>query len=343
MHFYTEAPITSFFPRISASKKRKIHKELTPSGSDSNKRQRNIPRHGIESKAKGDKQEHRNSLDNEIVTILHSPSVEDLATTRPAKSTLQQTSESYVPLLQSLYAKDVTPQTPKPNVLPSRKKLKTSLQTPPPTNAEAGRRQLMDLAPTLSPFISQKSSVLRTEKALLPTPSTLGRSASHYIRYSGRDHCRVFELPHQDLPSPTSPQHSNTSSKASVPVSIPSSQSQLMANGYFEDEHELTPASTALVCIRPQLSQFEEHSPPNRILLNRTDEDSTSHANQMVVCSSQSQFLSPVDGYVSPRRSHPSSIASNSELDIIASSQSQENELRILSNPEAFHQSISSR
>jgi len=342
MHFYTEAPITSFFPRITTSKKRKVHTELTSSGSVSNKRQKDntstaTSRQGIKSKANEDGQERRNALDNGTISILHSPSVEDLSTARPAKGAQQQTNERHMPLLPSLNPKNVTPQIPKPNILPSQTRCKTSLQTPSPTNAGAERQRLMELTHTLSPFISRKSSDSHIEKVLLPTPNTLGRSTLHH-----NDRCRVVQgqLSHQDSSSPTPPQRSDTSLKASVPVSVLSSQSQLMANAYSEDEHYLTPA---VPCQRLQLPQYEaQPPPPNKLPLNRRDKGgSISHASEMFISSSQSQFLSPLDEHNSLQRSQPSSIASNPD-DIVPSSQSQEKELRILSDPEECCQSIRS-
>ncbi|KAF8803797.1 hypothetical protein BYT27DRAFT_7195138 [Phlegmacium glaucopus] len=337
MHFYTEAPITSFFPRITASKKRKIHTEPTPSSSVSNKQRDNTSAtsQGIKSKAKEDGKKRRNSMD---ISRLHSPSVEDLSTPRPTKSLRQQTSERHMPLLPSLNAKVVTTHTPKPNALPSRKRRKTSLQTPPPTNPGT---EFMELTPTLSPFISRKLPGLRIEKVLLPTPSTLGRSASHHNGYSGNDLCRVVQghLFHQDSSPPTPPQHSDTSLKESGPLSIPSSQSQLMANGCYEDGDHSTPAGTAWPCQR--LQDEAQLFLPNRIHLNQGDEpDSTSHA-EMFIPSSQSQFLSSFDEYDSPQRSQPTSIASNPD-DIVPSSQSQEHELRMLNDPEGCYQSMRS-
>ena len=325
MHFNTEAPITSFFPRIAASKKRKIHTELAPSGS-SNKWRGDHSRQGFKSRVNEDEQEGHNTLDNGTIPILHSPFANNLSTTR---LTRQQTNERHMPL-----RKDVAPHTPNPNRLPSRKKRKISLQTPPPTD-EAQR--LMELTPTLSPFISRESSDLRIEKVQLPTPSTLGRSASHHNGHSGNERCRVT----QDLSSPARPKSSDTSPKV-VPVSIPSSQSQLMANSnsYSEEKHRLMPASTVLPY--GQLLQYEvQLSPTNKITLNRRDKgDSKYHESQMFISSSQSQLLSPLDEH---NHLQPSLIASNPELDIIPSSQSQEKELRILSDPEECHQPIHSR
>lgn len=320
---FSETPITSFFPRI--TKKRRIH----TSSSSSNKRQRDhastASRQGGKSRANEDEQERRNTLDNGIISILHSPSVE---------STQQQTSERHMSLLPGLNAKNTTSQTPKPNRLPSRTKRKTSLQTPPPTYGTAERQQLMELTPILPPFISRKSLDLRSEMALLPTPSTLGRSASYHNGYSGNERCRVNQG--LVLLSPTRPKCSSTSLKASVPVSIPSSQSQLMANAYYEDKHPLMAASTTLLC-KKQSPQYEvQPSPPNRIILNRRDKgDSTSHDSQILIPSSQSQFLSALDEHGHPQ---PSPVVSNSELDI-PSSQSQEKELRILNNLEECHRS----
>lgn len=335
MHFYSEAPITSFFPRITASKKRKIHTELSPSGSVSNKRQEgHTSATSIQgkSKAKEDEQERRNTLDNGTITILQSPSVDDLSTTRP--TTRQQASERHIPLPPSSNAKNSTPQTSKPIGLPSRKKRKTSLQTPPPTNEGAERQLLMELTPTLSPFIFRTSPDIRIDKVLLPTPSTLGRSASQHNGHSSNDRSR--DVQEQDSSSPTWLRHLDMSLKASAPVSVPSSQSQLMANGYFEDKHHLTSA---------QLPQYEvQLTLQNKISLNRKDKgESTSYASQKFISSSQSQFLSPFDEHDHPQKSQPSPIASNPELDIIPSSQSQERELRISSDPKKCHQSISSR
>ena len=330
MNFDSETLITSFFPRI--TKKRGIHTELAPSSS-SNKRQRGhtstSARQSTKSSANEDEQKRRNTLDNGIISILHSPSV---------SSTQQQTSERHMSLLPRLNAKNTTSQTPKSNRTPSRTKRKTALQTPPPTNGATERQRLMELTPILPPSISRKSLDLRIEKALLPTPSTLGRPASYHNGRSGNERSRVNQG--QVLLSPTRPKRSDTSLKASVPVFIPSSQSQLMANGYCEDEHPLIPASTALPC-RKQSPQYEvQPSPPNRIILNRRDKgDSTSHDSQMIISSSQSQFMSPLDEHDHPQLS---SIAPNSELDIIPSSQSQEKELRILNNLEECHQSIRS-
>ena len=332
MNFNSETLITSFFPRI--TKKRGIHTELALSSS-SNKRQRSYTstsaRQSTKSGANEGEQERRNTLDNGIMSILHSPSVE---------STQQQTSERHMSLLPSLNAKNTTSQTPKPNRSPSRTKRKTALQTPPPTNGAAERQRLMELTPILPSFISRKSLDLRIEKALLPTPSTLGRSTSYHNGHSGNERSRVNQG--QLLLSPPRPKRSDTSLKASVPVFIPSSQSQLLANGYCEDEHPLMPASTALP-YKKQSPQYEvQPSPPNRIIiLNRRDKgDSTSHDNQIIISSSQSQFLSPLDEHDHSQRS---SIAPSSELDIIPSSQSQEKELRILNNLEECHQSIRSR
>ena len=327
MNFDSEPLITSFFPRI--TKKRGLHTELSPSSS-SNKRQRlgghtsTTARQGTKSRSNEDEQERRNTLDNGIISILHSPSVE---------STRQQTNTHF----PSLNAKNTTSQTPRPKRSLSRTKRKTSFQTPPPTNGAAERQRLMELTPILPPFISRKSLDLRIEKALLPIPSTLGRSASCHNGPSGNERSRVNQG--QVLLSPTRPKRSDTSLKASVPVSIPSSQSQLMANGYCEDKHPSMPASTALPC-KKQSPQYEvQPSPANRIILNRRDKgDSTSHDSQMLISSSQSQFLSPLDDHDHPQ---PSSTAPNSELDIIPSSQSQEKELGILN--EECHQSIRSR
>ena len=330
MDFYSETTITSFFPRITAHKKRRIHTEPA-SSSSSNKRQRvhtsTASRQGAKSRANEGEQERRNTLDNGII-LLHSPS----------ESTQQQTSERHMSLLPSLNAKNTTSQTPKPNRLPSRTKRKTSLQTPPPTNGVAERQRLMGLTPISPPFISRKLLDLRIEKALLPTPSTSGRSASYHNGHSSNERCRVDQ--EQVLLSPTPPKRSDMSLKASLPVSIPSSQIQLMANAYCEDKHPLVPASTALPC-KKQSPQYEvQPSPPNRIILNRRDKgDSSSHDSQMLIFSSQSQFLSPLDEHDHPR---PGSIAPNSELDIIPSSQSQEKELRILIDLEEC-QSIRSR
>lgn len=322
MHFYTEAPITSFFPRITASKKRKIHTELVTAG-PSNKQRRGH---------NAGEQERRNTPDNgNISPILHALSIDDLSTTRLAKSMWQQTSERHIPLLPSLNAEDATPQ-PKPNPLPSRKKHQNSLQTPPPTN-EAQRS--MQLAPTLTPFISGKSPDFCFERVPLPTPSTLGLSASHLNGHSGNDRCRAVQG--QDLLSPTRPKRSNTSLKASVPVSISSSQSQLMADTYSEDKHHLMSPITAFPY--RQLPQYEVQSSLNRITLNRRDKgNSTSHDSQIFIFSSQSQFLSPFDEH-----EQLGSIASNPEPDIIPSSQTQEKELRISSDPEECHQSVRSR
>jgi hypothetical protein len=326
MNFDSETLITSFFPRI--TKKRGIHTDLAPSSS-SNKRQRGhtstTSRQGTKSRAD---EERRNTLDNGIISILHSPSVE---------STRQQTSERHMSLLPNSNANNTTSQTPKPNRSTSRTKRKTSIQTPPPTNGAAERQRLMELTPILPPFISRKSLDSRFEKALLPTPSTLGRSASYHNGHSGNERSRANQG--QVLLSPTRPKRSDTSVKANVPVSIPSSQSQLMANAYCEDKHPLMPASTALPC-KMQSPQYEvQPSPPNRIILNRRDKDSTSHDSQMFISSSQSQFLSPLDEHDHPQ---PSLIAPNPELDIIPSSQSQEKELRILTLEEC-HQSIRSK
>jgi hypothetical protein len=317
MNFDSETLITSFFPRI--TKKRGIHTELAPSSS-SNKRQRGhtstTSGQGTKSRA-NDGQERRNNLDNGIISILHSSSVE---------STRQQTSER---------VNNTTSQTPKPNRSPSRTKRKTSLQTPPLTNGAAERQRLMELTPILPPFISRKSLDLRIERTLLPTPSTMGRSASYHNGHSGNERSRVNQG--QVFLSPSRPKRSDTSLKASVPVSIPS-QSQLMANAYCEDKHLLMPASTDSPC-RRQSPQYEaQPSPPNRIILNHKG-DSTSHDSQMFVSSSQSQFLSPLDEHDDPQ---PSLIAPNSELDIIPSSQSQKKELRILNDLEECHQSIRS-
>ena len=322
MDFYSETTITSFFPRINAHKKRRVHTELA-SSSSSNKQQRvhtsTAPRQGAKSRANEGEQERRNTLDNGIISILHSPS----------GSTQQQTSERHM---------SATSQTPKPNRLPLRTKRKTSLQTPPPTNGVAERQRLMELTPISPPFISRKSLDLRIERALLPTPSTSGRSASYHNGHSGNERCRVNQ--EQVLLSPTPPKCSDVSLKASVPVSIPSSQIQLMANTYCEDKHPLMPASTALPC-KKQSPQYEvQPSPSNRIILNRRDKgDSTSHDSQMLIFSSQSQFLSPFDEHDHPQ---PSSTVPNSELDIIPSSQSQEKELRVLTDLEEC-QSIRSR
>ena len=334
MNFDSETLITSFFPRI--TKKRGIHTELAPSSS-SNKRQRgHTARQGTKSKANEDEQERRNTLDkkNGIISILDSPSVE---------STRQQTSERHMSLLPSLNVKNTTSQTPKPNRSPSRTKRKTpssfSLQTPPPTNGAAERQRLMELTPILPSSMSRKPLDLRIEKTLLPTPSRSGRSASYHSGHSGNEQSRVNQG--QVLLSPTRLKRSDSSLKASVPVSIPSSQSQLMVNAYCEDKHSLMPASTALPC-KEQLPQYEvQPSSRNRIILNRRDKgDSTSHDSQMFISSSQSQFLSPLDEHDHPQ---PSLIASKSEFDIIPSSQSQEKELRILNNLEECHQSIRSR
>ena len=327
MNFDSETLITSFFPRI--TKKRGIHTE-SASSSSSNKRQRGHTATARQSRANEDEQERGNTLDNGIISILHSPSVE---------STRQQTSERHMSLLPSLNVKNTTSQIPKPNRSPSRTKRKTPLQTPPPTNGAAERQRLMELTPILSPFISRKTLDLRIEKALLPTPSTLGQSASYHNGHSGNERCRIDQG--QVLLSPTRPKRSDTSLKASVSVPIPSSQSQLMANGYCEDNHPLMPASTALPC-KMQSPQYEvQPSPRNRIILNRRDKgDSISHGSQMSISSSQSQFLSPLDEHDHPQSS---SIAPNSELDIIPSSQSQEKELRILNDLEKCHQSIRSR
>ena len=328
MNFDSETLITSFFPRI--TKKRGIQTELAPSSSR-NKRQRGhtstTSGQGTKSRA-NDGQERRNTLDNGIISILHSSSVE---------STRQQTSERDMSLLPSLNANNTTSQTPEPNRSPSRTKHKTSLQTPPPTNGVAKRQRLMELTPILPPFIPRKSLDLRIERALLPgpTPSTLGRSASYHNGHSGNERSRVNQG--QVLLSPSRPKRSDTSLKASVPVSIPS-QSQLMANAYREDKHLLMPASTALPCKR-QSPQYEvQPSPPNRIILNHKG-DSTSHDSQMFISSSQSQFLSPLVEHDDPQ---PSLVAPNSELDIIPSSQSQEKELQILNDLEECHQSIRS-
>jgi hypothetical protein len=322
MDFYSEAPITSFF----LPKKRRLQTELAPSSS-SNKRQRDhtstTSRQGTTSRADEDEQEHSNTLDNGIISILHSPSVDN---------TRQQTNERHMSLLPSLNAKNTTSQTPKPNRLPSRTKRKTSLQTPPPTNGAVERQRLMELTPISPPFISRNSPDLSTEKVLLPTPSTLGRSASYHNGRSGNERCRVNQG--QILLSPTRPKGSDTSLKACVPVSIPSSQSQLMANAYCGGKHSLMPASTAL-SFKKQSPQYEvQPSLPNRIILNRGDKgDLTSHDSQMIISSSQSQFLSKLDEH------QPSSI----ELDSIPSSQSQERELRISNDLEECHQSIRSR
>jgi hypothetical protein len=326
MHFYTEAPITSFFPRITASKKRKIHTELAPAG-PSNKQRRGYTRENA------GEQESCNTSDNGNIPILHALSIDDLSTTRLAKSTWQQTNERHMPLLPSLNAEDATPQPPKPNPLPSRKKHQIYLQIPPPTN-EAQR--LMEFIPTLTPFISGKSPDLRFERVPLPTPSTLGLSASHLNGHSGNDRCRAVQG--QDLLSPTRPKRSNTSLKASVPVSIPSSQSQLMADTYAEDKHHLM--SPITVFPYRHLPQYEvQPSPPNRITLNRRDKgNSISHDGQIFIFSSQSQFLSPFDEH-----EQLGSIASIPEPDIIPSSQTQEKELRISSDREECHQSVCSR
>lgn len=332
MNFDSEALITSFFPRI--TKKRGIHTELAPSSSSSKRQRGHTSTTARQSRANEDEQERRNTLDNGIISTLHSPSVE---------STRQETSERHISLLPSLNAKSTASQTPKPDRSPSRMKRKTpssfSLQTPPPTNRAAERQRLMELTPILPTFMSRKSLDLRIEKALLPTPSTLGRSSSYRNGHFGNERSRVNRG--QILLSPTRPKRSDSLLRASVPVSIPSSQSQLMANAYCEDKHPLIPASTALSC-KKQSPQFEvQPSPPNRIVLNRRDKrDSTSHDSQMFISSSQSQFLSPVDEHGHPQ---PSLIAPNSELDIIPSSQSQEKELRILNDLEECHQSIRSR
>ena len=330
MDLYTEPPITSFFPRIATYKKRKIHTEIASSDS-SNKRQRDhistTSRQGIKSKAKEDGQERHDTLDNEAISILHLPSdsVDDLSTTRPAQS-----SERHLPRLPSLNA---MPQTPKPDQLPPRNKRNTSLQTPPPTDERAERQRLMELTPTFS--ISWKSPDLSTGKNLLPTPSTLGGSASRHHRHFGNDPCRI--VPGQDLLLPTRPEYSETPLKASLlSVSIPSSQSQLMANTYFEDEHHLTLASAALPC------KHGVQSSPTRISLNRINKEGTFYTTQTFIASSQSQFLSSLE-YENPQRSQPSPNVSNSELEIIPSSQSQENELGMLSDPKARHQSMHSR
>ena len=324
MNFDSETLITSFFPRI--TKKRGIHAELALSSS-SNKRQRGrTSTTARQSKANEDEQERHNTLDNRIISILDSPSVE---------STRQETSERHM----SLNPKNTTSQTPKPNRSLSRMKRKTpssfSLQTPPPTNGAAERQRLMELSPILAPSMSRKSLDLRIEKNLLPTPSTLGRSSSYHNEHSGNERSRANQG--QALLSPTLPKRSDSSFKESVPVSIPLYRSQLMANGYGEDEHPLMPASRALTC-KKQSPQYEVS--PDRIILNQRDKgDSTSHS-QMFISSSQSQFLYPLDEHVHPR---PSLIASNSELDIIPSSQSQEKELRVLNDLEGCHQSIRSR
>ena len=339
MHFYSEAPITSFFPPI--SKKRKKTELARPGSSNTQQTQQTqqtdhtstTSRQDTKPRANEDEQECRNALDNGIMFILHSPSVDDLSTTRVAKSTRQQisASERHMSLLRSIDAKAVTPQTPNPDRPPSRKKRKISLQTPTPTN-EAVR--LMELTPTLSPFIFRKSLYLRIEGVPLPTPSPLKRSPSHHNGHSGNERCQVVQ--EQVLLSPTRSKRLDTSLKASVPAFIPSSPSQLMANTYSEDKHHLMSASTALPY--RQLPQHEvQPSPSNRIMLYQRDKrESTSPYGQMFISSSQSQLLSPLD--------HPqhSLIVSNPELDIIPSSQSQETELR-LCDAEECHQSIHSR
>lgn len=328
MNFDSETLITSFFPRI--TRKRGIHAELAPSSS-SNKRQRGHTSATARQSANEDEQERRNALDNGIISILHPPSVEE--------STRHQASERHMSLLPSLIAKNTTSQTPKPNRSPSRTKRKTpsssSLQTPPPTTE---RQRLMELTPILVPSMSRRSLDLRIEKALLPTPSTLGRSSLYQNEHSGNDRSQVNQW--QVLLSPTQPKRLDSSLRASVPVYIPSSQSQLMANGYCEENYPLVPASTALPC-QKQSPQHEIRPSPDIIILNRRDKrDSTSHDSQMFISSSQSQFLSPVDELNHPQLSL---IAPNSELDIIPSSQSQEKELRILNDLEECHQSIRSR
>ena len=324
MHFYSEAPITSFFPRITASKKRKIYTE----GSVSNNKQRDhTSRQGIKSKAKEEEPERRNTLENGAISVSHPASVDNISTTRPAKTHMSLlNTEAAIPQL-----------TPKLNRLPSRRNRKISLPTPPQTNEGAKRQRLMELTPPLSPFIFRKSLDLSIEKVLLPTPSTLGRSASHNSGHTCNDRCPVVQG--QDLLSPTRPKHSDTSMKASVPVSIPSSQSQLMAKAC---ELDLTPAGTAFPRKRLQSPQHEAQL--KRIPLNKRDNGhSISHTSQMFISSSQSQFLTPIDGYDHLQKSQPRLTTSNSEFDIIPSSQSQEKELRILSDPEGCHQSIRSR
>jgi hypothetical protein len=232
-------------------------------------------------------------------------------------------------------------QTPKPNRSPSRMKRKIPssfpLQTP-PTNGAAERQRLMELTPIFPPSMTRKSLDLRIENALLPTPSTLGRSSSYHNGHSVNERFRVNQG--QVLLSPTRLKRSDPSLRASLPVSVPSSQSQLMANAYCEDKHPLTPANTTLPCKKESL-QYEVHPSPDRIILNRRDKgDSTSHDSQMFISSSQSQFLCPLDEHDHPQ---PSLIASNSELDIIPSSQSQEKELWVLNDLEEGHQSIRSR
>ena len=334
MNFDSEPLITSFFPRI--TKKRGIRTELAPSSS-SNKRQRGHTSESTtarQSRANEDEQERRNTLDNGIIPILDFPSVE---------STRRETSERHMSLFPSLIAKNTSSQTPKPNRSLSRTKRKTpssfALQTPPPTNRAAERQRLMEFTPILPPSIPRKSLDLRTEKALLPTPSTLGRSPPYHNGYSGNERSRVNQG--QVLLSPTRPKRSDSSLRASVPAFIPSSQSQLMGNGYCEDKYPLMPVSMALPC-KKQSPQYEvQPSPPNRTILNRRDKgDSTFHDSPMVISSSQSQFLSPVDEHDHPQ---PSLIVPNSELDNIPSSQSQEKELRILNDLEECHQSIRPR
>ena len=335
MNFYSEALITSFFPRITASKKRKTHTELTPPGSSNKRRGDSLSRSGgstAKSKNK-DEQECRSALDNGTPSTSHLPSqsVDDLSATQSTKGkgTRQQTSERHMPLISSLSATNVTPQTSKS---PSRKKAKTFLQTPPPTNEGAKRQRLMELTPTLPPFISRESPDVPVERVLFPTPSTMGRLTLRHNRHSGNNQHRVVQG--QDLSSPTRSKHSDTSLRTAVSISVPSSQSQLMVNTYSEHEHHLTPAGTALPC-KEQLPQYEgQPSSPNRIPLNRRDKgDSISHASQMFVSSSQSQILSLLDEHDNPQRS---SIGSNPDLDVISSSQSQEKELRISTGPEEY-------
>ena len=327
MNFDSERLITSFFPRI--TRKRRIHTELASSIS-SNKRQRGTAR---QSRVNEDQQERGNTLDNGIISILNSPSVEN---------TRQETSERHMSLLPSLNAKNTTSQTPKPNRPQSRTKhtipSSSSLQTPPPTNGAAKRQRLMELTQVLPSSMSRKSLDLRIEKVLLPTPSTLGRSSLSHNGYSGNERSRVNQG--QVLLSPTRPKRSDPSLRASVPVSIPSSQSQLMAIAYCEDKHPLIRASTALP-LKKQLLQYEVQPSPNRIILNRRDEgDSVSHDGQMFISSSQSQLLHTLDEH---DHSQPRLFASNPEFDIIPSSQSQEKELRILNNLGEGHQSKRSR
>lgn len=331
MNFDSETLITSFFPRI--TKKRGIHTEPAPSSS-SNKRQRGHTSATARQSANEDEQERRNTLDNGIVSILHPPSVEE--------STRQQAGERHMSLLPSLIVKNTTSHTPKPNWSPSRTKRKTPssfvLQTPPPTIGAGKRQRMMELTPILVPSMSRKSLNLRIETALLPTPSTLGRSSSYHNGHSGNERSQVNQG--QVLLSTIQPKRLDSSLRASVPVSIPSSQSQLMANGYCEDNHPLMPTSTALPC-KKESPQYEVQPSANIIILNRRDKrDSTSHDSQMFISSSQSQFLPPVDEHNHPQFSL---IAPNSELDIIPSSQSQEKELRILNDLEECHQSIRSR